>query len=167
VTGPSDPGPAPILREQVAPSDRTKLFKLIQDCGAFYPHEMAYGMGLFDEHLLRGENSSHQFMLYEQDGSLIAYGCFGPLPLTDRRYHLYWLVVGSGASSKGIGKALESAIAKRVRTQGGVRLYAETSNRATHEGARQFYEHCGYRLDTVTPDYYGDGHDKVVYVKDL
>lgn len=155
------------LREHVEPSDRTKIFELLSAGGYFYPHEMAYGMGLFDEHLLKGENSSYQFMLYEKEHRILACGCFGVLPLTDRRYHLHWLAVASGHHGQGIGHRLEAAIVGRIRMQGGVKIYAEISNRPYHAPARTFYEHCGYQRGTLIPDYYGSGDDKMLYVKDV
>jgi ribosomal protein S18 acetylase RimI-like enzyme len=155
------------LREHVEPTDRSKIFTLLSAGGFFYPHEMAYGMGLFDEHLLKGDNSSYQFMLYEKDDHILACGCFGVLPLTDRRYHLHWFAVAAGHHGQGIGHRLETAIVARIRAQGGVKIYAEVSNRDYHTRARKFYEHCGYRPGTVIADYYGNGDDKMLYVKDV
>jgi ribosomal protein S18 acetylase RimI-like enzyme len=155
------------LREHVTPYDRNKIFNLLNRGGFFYPHEMAYGMGLFDEHLLRGENSSYQFMLYEAEDRILACGCFGLLPLTDRRYHVHWLAVAADHHGQGIGGKLEAAIVARIRTQGGARIYAEISNRPYHARARAFYERCGYRPQIVIPGYYGLGDDKLLYVKDI
>jgi ribosomal protein S18 acetylase RimI-like enzyme len=155
------------LREDVMPGDRGKLFDLLNIGGFFYPHEMAYGMGLFDEHLFKGENSSYQFMLYEQEHMILACGCYGLLPLTNKRYHLHWIAVADGYHKHGIGSRLEAAIVGRIRMQGGVKVYAEVSNRAYHARARKFYELCGYRIGVTIPDYYGTGDDKLLYVKDV
>jgi len=157
------------LREHVLPSDRSKIFELLSTGGYFYPREMAYGMALFDEHLVKGESSSFQFMLYEQGQGtgLLACGCFGALPLTDRRFHLHWLAVAGTMHKKGIGRRLEAALVARIRLQGGVKIYAEVSNRAYHDRARTFYEHCGYHTASTIRDYYGNGDDKILYVKDV
>jgi ribosomal protein S18 acetylase RimI-like enzyme len=155
------------LREHVVPSDRGKLFDLLNSGNFFYPHEMAYGMGLFDEHLLKGENSSYQFMLYEEARQMVACGCYGALPLTDRRYHLHWLIVAPNHHNKGVGRRLEAAMIARIRLQGGVKVYAETSNRPYHARARKFYELCGYKPGAVIIDYYAAGQDKMLYVKDV
>jgi len=155
------------LREHVVPQDRAKIFDLLSNGGFFYPHEMAYGMGLFDEHLFRGDNSSYHFMLYEAEDRMLACGCFGALPLTDRRYHLHWLAVAADHHGQGIGRRLEAAIVARIRVEGGVKIYAEISNRSYHARARKFYEQCGYLSGTVIPDYYGAGDDKMFYVKNL
>jgi len=166
----TDPLSSPLsfnLREHVVPHDHSKIFDLLSSGGFFYPYEMAYGMGLFDEHLLKGEKSSYQFMLYEAEDRILACGCFGLLPLTEHHYHLHWLAVAADHHGQGIGQKLEVAIIARIRMQGGVRVYAEISNRSHHARARKFYEQCGYRSGAVIPGYYATGDDKILYVKDV
>jgi ribosomal protein S18 acetylase RimI-like enzyme len=128
---------------------------------------MAYGMDLFDEHLLKGETSNYKFMLHEKDGELLAYGCYGLIKLSNRRYHLHWLAVDRNHQKHGLGVQLEAAIASKIRAINGVKIYAEISNRDYHAPVRVFYEKCGYRLAAAIADYYADGDDKVLYVKDL
>jgi GNAT superfamily N-acetyltransferase len=155
------------VREEITPSDRHLIFNLITNSGFFRPREMAYGMDLFDEHLLKGELSNYQFMLHEKEGQLLAYGCYGPVKLCDRRYHLHWLAVDRLYQGQGLGHLLEAAITRKIGIQGGVKIYAEISNRDYHAPVRVFYESCGYRLAAAIADYYSDGDDKVIYVKDL
>ena len=155
------------IREYIQPIDRHKIFKLLNECGFFLPREMAYGMDLFDEHLLKGENSSYRFLLHEDNGELLAYGCYGPIRLSNQRYHLHWLAVDRDRQKKGLGRMIETAIANKIRLLGGSKIYAELSNRDHHAPVRVFYEKCGYNLAASIPDYYADGDDKVLYVKDL
>lgn len=155
------------LREHIVPHDRHTIFALLNNSGFFLPREMAYGMDLFDEHLLKGDNSSYRFLLHEQDGALLGYGCYGPIRLSDKRYHLHWLAVDRHHQKNGIGRLLEEAIINKIRLLGGNKVYAEISNRDHHEPVRVFYEKCGYVLAASIPDYYADGDDKVLYVKDL
>ncbi len=155
------------VREQVVPGDRNKIFSLLTGSGFFHPREMAYGMDLLDEHLLRGESSSYKFMLHEIDNMLLAYGCYGPIRLSDRRYLLHWLAVDRNYQHQGLGQKLETAIAAKIRSLGGAKIYAEISNRDVHAPARGFYEICGYKLAAAIPDYYADNDHKVLYVKDI
>jgi ribosomal protein S18 acetylase RimI-like enzyme len=159
--------PAFAMREEITPRDRNLIFTLLNNSGFFHPREMAYGMDLFDEHLLKGEASSYQFMLHEKNGMLLGYGCYGPIKLSDRRYHLHWLAVDRNCQKQGIGHLLEAAITDKIRAIGGLKIYAEISNRDEHAPVRVFYEKCGYRLAAAIADFYADGDDKVLYVKDL
>jgi hypothetical protein len=36
-----------------------------------------------------------------------------------------------------------------------------------YASTRAFYEHCGYRLESVLSDFYGPGDGKVIYCKSL
>jgi GNAT superfamily N-acetyltransferase len=155
------------FRETIQAGDRHKVFELLHSSGFFLPREMAYGMGLFDEHLRRGEASAYQFMLHEREGQILAFGCYGIIPLTDRRYHLHWLAVDRAHQSGGLGRLLEKAICHKIHSLGGTRIDAELSTRGPLEKARIFYEKCGYKLAVAIPDYYADGDNKVLYVKNL
>jgi ribosomal protein S18 acetylase RimI-like enzyme len=155
------------VREEVRASDRSRIFNLLHSSGYFLPREMSYGMDLLDEHLMKGEKSSYHFVLYERDDALVGYGCYGPIRLCDRRYHLLWVLVDPAYHHQGLGRHLEAEIIKRIRSFGGVKVYAQTSNRDYHKAARAFYEGCGYQASATIPDYYGDKDDVVFYVKDV
>lgn len=154
------------VRDQVQPGDRQKVFSLMNASGLFLPREMAYGMDLFDEHLKKGENSHYHFIFHERGDVLLGFGCYGALKFCDRRYHLHWMAVDKDHHHQGTGRLLERAIVERVRNLGGVKIYAQTSNRDYHEVARAFYLSCGYQISASVPDYYGDKDDMIFYVKD-
>ena len=84
-----------------------------------------------------------------------------------RNYHLHWLAVDRQWLHHGLGRQIEAAIVSTIRRLGGVKIFAETSNRDYHEAARSFYENCGYQISATVSDYYGDRDDMVLYVKDL
>jgi ribosomal protein S18 acetylase RimI-like enzyme len=155
------------IRDEIVPQDRGKISRLLSNSGYFLPREMAYGMDLFDAHLLKGSQSHYSFLLFEQGTMLLAYGCYGKIRLSDRRYHLHWLAVDRDWHHKGVGRQIESAIVDRIRVLGGVKIFAEVSNRDYHTIARAFYESIGYRLSGSIPDYYGDKDDMLLYAKDL
>ncbi len=162
-----DPKPTFQVREHIEPHDRHRIFSLLNTGGYFLPREMAYGMDLLDEHLMKGDMSHYNFMLYEHQDALVGYGCYGPIRLSDKRFHLHWLVVDKDYHHQGLGRVLEEAIVAKVRSLGGVKIYAETSNRDYHKAARAFYEGCGYAPAATIPEYYGDKDDMVFYVKDV
>jgi ribosomal protein S18 acetylase RimI-like enzyme len=155
------------LRETVEPTDRHRIFNLLSTSGYFLPREMSYGMDLLDEHLMKGEKSSYHFVLYEHENNLVGYGCFGPIRLCDRRYHLLWVLVDPFYHHQGLGRHLEQEIVTRIRAFGGVKIFAQTSNRDYHKAARAFYESCGYKTAATITDYYSNNDDVVFYVKDL
>ena len=157
----------PLLREYIEPRDRRTIFNLLTSVGFFQPREIAYGMDLLDEHLLKGERSTYRFMLYEHDGQLLGYGCYGPLRLTDRHYHLHWMAVSTAHQHKGLGHKLEQVITAKATEAGAIRMFAEMSSRESHATSRAFYETCGYRAVANVADYYSTGDNMLLYMKEL
>ena len=47
----------------------------------------------FDERLEKGAASGYEFVIAEDDSSMVGYACFGEIPCTVGSYDLYWIVV--------------------------------------------------------------------------
>jgi len=155
------------LRPEISANDRNKIYSLLSSEGFFTPREIAYGMNLFDRRFREGDTSDFRFMMMEQGAALLGYGCYGLLPLCNRRYHIYWLAVGHRHKKQGIGTMLEEAIAADIRHLGGDKIYAEHSNRGDINPEKTFYNRCGYHLVATIPDYYADGDDMLLFEKNL
>jgi len=56
---------------------------------------------------------------------------------------------------------------KTIQSQGGTRVYAETSERIYNASLRVFYERCGYRIISTIEDYYAEGESRITYGKTL
>ena len=85
------------LREDIKPSDRSRIFKLLNAGGFFTTREIAYAMNLLDRSFLGSEAGDFRFMLLEEKDALLGYACYGLLPLCKDRYHIYWMAVDPGA----------------------------------------------------------------------
>ena len=72
------------IRETITATDRSKIAHLLHSSGYFLPREMAYGMDLFDEHLIKGDISQYRFILYEHEHALLGYGCYGAIRLSEK-----------------------------------------------------------------------------------
>jgi ribosomal protein S18 acetylase RimI-like enzyme len=95
------------------------------------------------------------------------YACFGPHPLTQGTYDLYWIVVAPAAQGHGIGHALLARVEAEVQARGGRLLLVETSGTPAYAPARQFYESSGYRCEATIHDFYAPGDNLVIFSKDL
>lgn len=98
---------------------------------------------------------------------MLGYACFGPHPLTQGTYDLYWIVVDPDAQGRGIGHALLSRVEAEVRARGGRLLLVETSGTPAYVPARRFYEASGYRCEAAIHDFYAPGDDLLIFSKDL
>jgi ribosomal protein S18 acetylase RimI-like enzyme len=155
----------PDVRTLLSPGDPAAIEQLVRDTGFFSTDEIAIARELADDGLANGPASHYRFVIAEQDGALLGYTCFGPIPGTRSGWDLYWIAVRRAAQRRHLGRALLEITELAVQAAGGTRLYAETSSRAQYEPTRAFYLCRGYTVAAQLPDFYGPGDDKLVYSK--
>jgi hypothetical protein len=82
--------------------DREAVRSVIEGTGAFKPHEVDVAMELVDESLAQpGQDDYHPIVLEEEDGTVVAYACFGKNPMTKATFDLYWLATRADRMGKG------------------------------------------------------------------
>jgi GNAT superfamily N-acetyltransferase len=133
----------------------------------FRQDEILVALELADERLRRGAASGYEFLFAETDGSLLGYACYGPIPLTQVSYDLYWIAGDPEFQGEGTGRRLLGATERLAAAAGARRLYAETSSRPDYAATRRFYESLGYRAEATLEDFYAPGDGKTIYVKEL
>ena len=156
-----------ILREELLPGDEHRIRRLAAATGFFYDDEVLIAGELAEERLAKGEASGYRFVLAEEEGQLLGYVCFGPIPCTRASHDLYWIAVRPDQQGRGLGRQLLREAEERIRLDGGRRVYIETSMRLKFAPTRAFYQACGYRREAVFADFYDRGDDKAVYCKVL
>ena len=158
------------IRPLVA-ADRSGVFRILENAGNFTPEEVATALELIDEWLELGEHSGYLTYVLEaqtEDGSeVLGYVSFGPTPLTESTYDLYWIAVDKSKHRGGVGKRLMKFTEEETLRRGGKMLLIETSSQETYGGTIQFYERAGYELVGKIPEYYKPGDDKLVFAKKL
>lgn len=96
----------------------------------------------------------------------IGYVCYGPTPLTDQTYDLYWIAVDPEWHRRGVGDLLIEHVEQMLLPSGRL-LLIETSSLAKNEAARRFYLRHHYHEVARVPDFYTDGDDRIIYAKRL
>ena len=152
-------------RQEVRPSDREAVDRLVRSTGFFSEEEHLIAVELVDEHLAKGEASGYLFLFAEEDERLLGYTCFGPIAGTLHSYDLYWIAVDPKTQGQGIGKQLMAESERLMAERGARRVYAETSSRPQYEPTRAFYLSCGYIREALLVDFYAPGDGKVIFVK--
>ena len=155
------------LRQEVTPADREVVRAIVTSTGFFHPYEVEVAVELVEERLAKGAQSGYQFLFAEREGVVQGYACYGPIACTQASYDLFWIAVEPSARGQGLGRMLLAESEARIRQAGGLRVYAETSNRPHYAPTRRFYERSGYRREAVLKDFYAPGDDKAIYVKVL
>lgn len=154
-------------RYDVVAADCDRVRELAAATGFFHADEVEIAVELVDERVRKGAASGYEFVLAEQDGRLIAYSCFGPIPCTRTSFDLYWIAVHPALQGKGLGRAVLDETERRIREMGGTRMYAETSSRPQYLSTRVFYERTGFTLAEQLDDFYDLGDGRCTYLKCL
>jgi ribosomal protein S18 acetylase RimI-like enzyme len=149
-------------------TDRKDVLRILDNAGNFTADEVATARELIDEWLEQGEQSGYlTYVLDEESLGVLGYVCFGPTPLTEWTYDLYWIAVDKSKHRGGVGKRLLKFVEEEVDRRGGRLLLIETSSQETYGGTIQFYERTGYALVGKVTDYYKAGDDKLIFAKRL
>ena len=161
--------PSRVVRPLVG-ADREGVCRILEGAGNFTPEEVATALELIDEWLELGEHSGYLTYVMEsaeRDSEVLGYVCFGPTPLTESTYDLYWIAVDKSKHRGGVGKRLLRFAEEEIARRGGKMLLVETSSQQTYDGTIAFYEKSGYELVGKIKEYYKPGDDKLIFAKKL
>jgi ribosomal protein S18 acetylase RimI-like enzyme len=149
--------------------DRPAVEQIVAGVAVFSPGEVETALELVDEWLEEGEASGYlTYVLEESDPPAIrGYVCFGPTPLTESTWDLYWVAVDPGAQGRGYGQTLLAFAEVEVERQGGRLLLIETASQEAYGATIRFYERAGYELVSRIRDFYRRGDDKLTFAKVL
>jgi ribosomal protein S18 acetylase RimI-like enzyme len=150
--------------EESRPEDRDAIGGIARRAEVFNPEEEATVLELFDESM-QSSDSGYAFFSAKAEGRLAGFACWGPTPLTEGTYDLYWICADREVRERGIGRALFEAVAEAVRSRRGRLIVIETSSAEAYLPAIRFYERMGCRMAARIADFYRSGEDLLVYVK--
>jgi len=150
------------------PEDRGELERLLSRIEVFTWEDQLIALELIDHSILNPGQKDYDFIL-ALDGSeqVIGYACFGPTPLTDRTFDLYWIAVDPDYAGHGVGKVLLKKVEEEIAAQNGRMIVIETSSASEYLPTRGFYLKNQYLLAETIKDFFRAGEDRVTYVKTL
>lgn len=155
------------LRIKPRKTDIQKIQNILSSAGNFYPFEMDIAIELLESYVDEGASSPYHFIFADEAKSMAGFICYGPIPLTEKRYDIYWIAVLRKKQGCGIGRSLIAEAEKRIRSVGGSYIYVDTSSRDDYHSSRKFYETCGYECVARVPHFFRDDDDKIIYMKKL
>lgn len=148
-------------------ADRPALEAILRTTNNFLDEEVLVALELIDITLLNEEQSDYHIFVYTEKRKVLGYHCTGKRPLTDGVYDLYWIVVDSKASGKGIGKKLMLHAENFVRERNGRWLLAETSSKELYGATQKFYFKNEFSIVAEINDFYAVGDALLVFGKYL
>ncbi|HRD01336.1 MAG TPA: GNAT family N-acetyltransferase [Candidatus Saccharicenans sp.] len=148
--------------------DREQVIGLIKATRFFLPDEIKVAEELIDIYLNQPEQQDYKIEVVEdQTGKVAGYITYGPTPLTEGTWDLYWIAVSPEVQSQGYGRLLVRHLEDEVKENGGRLVIIETSSQPKYLPTRKFYEKLGYREMARIPDFYRSGDDRVIFGKYL
>ena len=150
------------ITNQLNNNSPVHIRNIISQTGVFSESEVQVARELAEEHL-SNTDSSYLFQLAYHNEELLGYTCYGEIPMTDKRYDLYWIAVSPKAQGSGLAQQLIETTHKHIRSLNGTHVYAETSSTSNYNSARKFYIKQKYIEVARIPSFYKEGDDKVIY----
>lgn len=147
--------------------DRAALLRLLKNTPEFKPFEVAVAEEVIDCCLRDSTNSGYFILVAEDKEEITGYICYGPTPLTEGTWDLYWEAVDQEKRGLGIGSSLIEAAEKEIRKAGGRLALIETSSTPAYEKTRRFYYNHDYEIVARIPDFYSPDDDKLILQKRL
>jgi GNAT superfamily N-acetyltransferase len=146
--------------------DKGPVLGLVRATGFFTPAEVAVAEELIDIYLERPDQKDYDVVVVDNEaGAPAGYMTWGPTPLAEDAYDLYWMAVAPSEQGKGRGKELVRWLEAEVGRRNGRVVVIETSSQPKYHGTRQFYIDLGYKEVARIPDFYRAGDDRVIYAK--
>ena len=133
----------------------------------FKPSELVVAEEVIDSYLRAPRNSDYYILVAEDDSALVGYICYGPTPMTEGTWDLYWNAVAQGKRHQGIGSALMKSAEKEIIRAKGRLVLVETSSTPAYEASRRLHIGHGYEIVARIPDFYAPGDDKLILLKRL
>ncbi len=154
-----------MLRPMVK-ADREPVLTLIQATGFFTSEEIKVAEELIDIYLAAPAQSDYLIVVAENDSKKVTgYLTYGPTPLTEGTWDLYWIAVTPDEQGQGYGQAMVNWLEEEVKKKNGRLIVIETSSQPKYEPTRKFYKKLGYNELARIPDFYHQGDDRVIFGK--
>lgn len=144
--------------------DREPLASLIRRIETFSQEEVGVATELVDL-ALQPNNPDYKILVADRDGTLVGYVCYGPTPMTEGTYDLYWIASDPSVRGQGVGASLISGMEADLRRQEARLIRVETSATEAYGPTRGFYASMKYTEEARIRDFYKVGDDLIILTK--
>lgn len=145
-----------------------QLVALTDATGLFRPIEVQALREVLDDYHATNRAEGHRSVTFVAAGRVLGFAYYAPAPMTDRTWHLWWIVVRKDEQARGVGTQLLRFVEDDIRRQyQGRVLFIETGSMPHYELTRRFYLKNGYEKAAVLKDFYAAGDSMVVFRKEL
>jgi len=133
----------------------------------FTPSEVAVALELVDLAVANPAHPDYLFLLAEEAGAVVGYICYGPTPMTEGTFDLYWIASDPHARTKGVGTRLLHAMEADLQKRCARLIRVETSSQEHYGKTHAFYAKNHYREEARLAGFYKPGDDLITLTKRL
>ncbi len=152
----------------ITPADISAIVALTEATGMFKPLEIVALGEVLADYFAMNQAEGHLAIAFEQAGVVVGYAYYGPAPMTEGAWELWWIAVAKDQQGRGVGKRLLRHLEEDIRAnRRGRVLFIDTGSLPHYEPTRQFYRKQGFEEHAVLRDFYAAGDSKVIFRKSL
>jgi len=147
--------------------DKPAILQILKATPQFKPAEVIVAEEVLDTYLSDNLGAGYHVLVAEVDSSVVGYICYGPTPMTEGTWDIYWIAVAPEEQGRGIGTSLLACAEAKIKEAKGRLALIETSSKPDYERTRRFHRSQGYKLVGRVPDFYAPGDHKLILRKKL
>jgi len=148
--------------------DRTALLSVLIKTRSFTSAEIDVAMELIDIVLKDPiQKDYHVYCMVDVQDQAIGYICYGPTPMAQGTFDLYWIAVDPDFQGQRVGSTLLNFLEEVLEAEGGRLILADTSTIPHYEKTQKFYLKNGFQEVARIPDYYHPGNDRITFCRRL
>ncbi|MBM2825026.1 MAG: ATP-grasp protein [Dehalococcoidales bacterium] len=145
--------------------DKPVLMHILHNTPEFKPGEVVVAEEVLDSYLQDPSGSGYHVFVAEVNSVVTGYICYGPTPLTESTWDIYWMAVAPEKQGQGIGTALLASAEDNIKQARGRLILIETSSKPDYARTQRFYLLQGYDLAGRIADFYAPGDDELIFQK--
>jgi len=142
-----------------------RILRTLCEAGNFSAAEVECAMELLHIVLDQPQQTDYIVVVAEAQAGVVGYILYGPVPLTEGNFDVYWIATDPSAHGRGYGRLLMEHAEQDMLHRGARMIGLETSSQGNYDRTRRFYDNAGYLVESVIRDFYKPGDDRVTYVK--
>ncbi len=147
--------------------DRAPLVAMLNRIEQFRPDEVSVALELVDASISDSAGSGYACIVASEGDAVLGYVCFGPTPMTQSTFDLYWIAVSPDAQGRGLGKQIYAAFEAETQRMNGRHVRIETSSKELYAATGGFYARLGFQVVGRLPDFYAAGDDLLIFYRTI
>jgi ribosomal protein S18 acetylase RimI-like enzyme len=158
----------PMKIRSLVRKDRATLLSVLIKTRSFTSAEIDVAMELIDIVLNDPiQKDYHIYCMVDGLDQAIGYICYGPTPMAQGTFDLYWVAVDPDFQGQRVGSKLLNILEELVKVEGGRLILADASTIPHYEKTQKFYLKNGFQEVARIPDYYHPGNDRITFCRRL